>query len=279
MDLVERLRRWEKLDFIDPVIMGILNVTPDSFSDGGRYNSIDKALLKAEGMLREGADIIDIGGESTRPGAPPVSVDEELDRVIPVIEKLHQNLDAFISIDTQKAVVMREAAQAGASMINDISALSGENSLEVAAQLQLPVCLVHMRGTPQTMQQDPQYEDVVTEVYDFLEQRIKACEVHGLTKEQLFIDPGFGFGKTTAHNLSLLKHLSRFNCLGVHVLVGLSRKSLLQDITHKAVQDRLSGSLALATIALLKGAEILRVHDVAQTRDIIDVVEAVRYAQ
>ena len=263
-----------KLSLERPLIMGILNVTPDSFSDGGQFSRFDTAIVHAQRLVEEGADILDIGGESTRPGALLVSEDEELQRVIPLIEKLSSEINIPISIDTNKATVMYEAVQAGASMINDVYALQQPNALKVAASLNVPVCLMHMRGTPVTMQKQIDYKNVVDEVLDFLENRVAACVEAGISKEQLILDPGFGFGKTLEHNLSLLKAIPRFVHAGYPVLAGLSRKSMLGEITAKPVEARLAGSLALAGLAADLGANILRVHDVAETRDLLSVYRA-----
>ena len=257
-----------------PLIMGILNVTPDSFSDGGQFTNFDSAVMHAQKMVENGADIIDVGGESTRPGADAVSVDMELQRVIPVIEKLSQEIDIPISIDTSKAAVMYEAIHAGASMINDVFSLQNEDSLSVAASLDVPICLMHMQGTPVSMQKNIAYQDVVNDVLKFLEQRIKACVAAGVTKNNIIIDPGFGFGKTLQHNLALLDSLAAFTDLGYPVLAGLSRKSMLESLSGRAVNNRLAGSLALALIAVNNGASILRVHDVAETRDFLAVSQA-----
>jgi len=265
----------KNLHFEQPVVMGILNVTPDSFSDGGLYTHIDSALYQAEKMLHDGADIIDIGGESTRPGARAVSETEELERVIPVIEKLKQSLDVIISIDTSKPVVMTEAAHAGAGLINDVMALQADGALSAASESGLPVCLMHMQGEPGTMQYQPQYENVVTEVINFLQQRIECCLSAGIRPNQIIIDPGIGFGKTLAHNIHLFKHLSELDDLGYPVLVGASRKSMLGEITGKTTNDRLAGSLALAVLAVNNGASILRVHDVAATVDAVKVAAAI----
>jgi len=234
-----------KLD--SPVVMGILNVTPDSFSDGGLFTHVETALRQAEKMHADGALIIDIGGESTRPGAKSVSESEELDRVIPIIEKIHQELDVITSIDTSKAVVMKEAANAGVGMINDVMALRGDDALETAQETGLPVCLMHIKGEPRTMQSEPQYDDVVCEVKDFLTQRIEQCLTQGIKKEQIIIDPGFGFGKTLAHNIMLFKHIDVLTELGFPVLVGASRKSMIGQITDRNIEDRLAGSQALST--------------------------------
>ncbi len=264
----------KQLDFDTPVVMGILNVTPDSFSDGGQFTHLDKALRQAEQMAVDGAQIIDIGGESTRPGAQPVSEQQELDRVIPVIEKLHQQVDVVISIDTSKAAVMTEAARAGAGLINDVMALQAEAALPVAGQTGLPVCLMHMLGEPRTMQSNPQYHNVVEEVKNFLKLRAEQAIAQGITKEQIIIDPGFGFGKTLAHNISLFQHLDSLQSMGYPVLVGASRKSMLGQITGKKVNERLAASLALATLATIKKAAIIRVHDVAETVDAVKVALA-----
>jgi dihydropteroate synthase len=256
-----------------PAVMGILNVTPDSFSDGGRFDSLDRALFQAEKMAADGAAIIDVGGESTRPGAQPVTESEELDRVIPVIEKIHRNLDIVISIDTSKAKVMTEAAAAGAGLINDVMALRAEGALDAACNSGLPVCLMHMQGQPRSMQNNPHYNDVVTEVKDFLLERAQQCIASGMNKTQLILDPGFGFGKTLSHNIELFKQLDRLQETGYAVLVGASRKSMIGQITGKAVEQRLAGSLALATMAAMKHANIIRVHDVAETVDVIKMVQ------
>jgi dihydropteroate synthase len=258
-----------------PLIMGILNVTPDSFSDGGQFNTIDKALLQADLMLAQGADIIDVGGESTRPNATPVSLQEELDRVIPVVSALRTRFNVPISIDTRHAKVMREAINAGAAMINDVNALQGENALTTAAELNVPVCLMHMQGTPGTMQQNPVYQNVVTDIIEFLNQRIDACIKAGIKREHIVIDPGFGFGKTFEHNVILLKELQQFNILQLPLLVGLSRKTWIGVATEQGTSDRLAGSLAAAIIAVQKGAHILRVHDVGATRDALRILKAV----
>lgn len=263
-----------ELKLESPAIMGILNVTPDSFSDGGLYINPESALYQAARMQAEGAVIIDIGGESTRPGARAVTELEELDRVIPIIEKLHQELDVVISIDTSKAMVMTEAAKAGAGMINDVMALRGDGALRAAQESSLPVCLMHMQGEPRSMQTQPHYHDVVSEVKAFLQQQAEQCMAQGISREQIIIDPGFGFGKTLTHNISLFKHLEVFKDLGYPVLIGASRKSMLGQMTGKPVAERLAGSLALAAMAAIKGAAIIRVHDVAETVDAIKVARA-----
>ena len=255
-----------------PRIMGILNVTPDSFSDGGDWLSPRQAVLHAHHMATAGADIIDIGGESTRPGAAQVSLAQELDRVIPVIEALWTETRIPISIDTSKPEVMRAAASAGAGMINDVFALQGEGALQTAASLGLPVCLMHMQGDPRSMQHQPFYNDVVGEVETFLLARAQACEKSGIPAGKILIDPGFGFGKSLQHNLDLLAGLERLSSGAYPLLVGLSRKSMLASITGRGVDQRLAGSLALAVLAIQSGAAIIRVHDVAETRDVIKVL-------
>ena len=254
--------------------MGILNVTPDSFSDGGRYVSVEAALLRARAMLEEGADIIDVGGESTRPGAESVTVDEELARVIPVIEALRRATEAPVSVDTSKPEVMRAAAAAGASMINDVRALQADGAPELLAELGLPVCLMHMQGEPRSMQAKPHYDDVVQEVLDFLLERAQVCVRAGVAAERIVLDPGFGFGKTLEHNLALLAGLDRIVEAGYPVLAGLSRKSMIGALLGDPECDRLVGSVALALYAVRKGAYIVRVHDVRQTRQALRVQSA-----
>jgi len=263
----------------DILIMGILNVTPDSFSDGGKFFSRDAALSRAARMVAEGADIVDVGGESTRPGSRRVSVQEELDRVLPVIEAVRAELPVTISIDTSKPAVMHAACAAGAEMINDVRALREEGALETAARLGARVCLMHMQGQPRTMQAAPRYRDVVAEVRAFLLDRARRCEEHGISRERLLIDPGFGFGKTPAHNLRLIAELDAFAGTGLPVLVGVSRKSTVGRVTSRRAGEREWGSLALAVIAALKGAAVLRVHDVAPTRDAVRMVQAVQAAR
>lgn len=264
------------LDFASPVVMGILNVTPDSFSDGGLFTQLDSALRQAEKMLKDGAEIIDIGGESTRPGAQAVNESEELDRVIPIIEKINQELDVVVSIDTSKALVMTEAAAAGAGLINDVMALRADGALDAASQTGLPVCLMHMQGEPRSMQMEPLYDNVVTEVSAFLNAQAEKCIAAGMNKNQIIIDPGFGFGKTLSHNISLFKNLKQFQDLDYPVLVGASRKSMLGQIIGKKVDDRLAASIALATMAAINGAAIIRVHDVAETVDAVKVANALK---
>jgi dihydropteroate synthase len=257
-----------------PAVMGILNVTPDSFSDGGKFDKPNAALYQAEQMAADGAAIIDIGGESTRPGAQDVGEQEEIDRVVPVIEALRAVVDQPISIDTSKPAVMRAAVAAGAAMINDVRALRIEGALEAAAELQKPVCLMHMLGKPRTMQKDPQYDDVVAEVAEFLRQRVAECVRAGISKELLVIDPGFGFGKTPENNFELLANLRQLQTIGLPVLIGVSRKSTLGVVTGREVDERLPASLAAAVMAVERGAKIVRVHDVAETVDAVRVARA-----
>ena len=266
------------LDLSRPAVMGVLNVTPDSFSDGGRYFQLADALRRAEVMVEEGAALIDVGGESTRPGAPPVSVQEELDRVLPVVERLARELPVPISVDTSKPEIIREVARAGAGLINDVRALRLPGALEAAAASGLPVCLMHMRGEPATMQQEPVYADVVAEVHAFLAERIRVCESAGIPRERILIDPGFGFGKTLDHNLTLLRHLDRFTDLAAGVLVGISRKSMIGALLNAPVDKRLSGGLAAAVIAFWQGANIIRAHDVRETVQALCVCAAARAA-
>jgi dihydropteroate synthase len=273
---LERLRRPREaiaglaLDL--PLVMGVVNVTPDSFSDGGRYLDPDAAVAHALRLDAEGADILDIGAESTRPGAEPVDLQEELRRVMPVIEALAPRVRARLSIDTRKAEVMRRAARAGVALINDVSALTHDPAaLEAASETGLPVVLMHAQGDPRTMQDDPRYDDVVLDVYDWLGARIDACERAGIARSRLIVDPGIGFGKTLAHNLALLGALSIFHGLGCAVMLGASRKSFIGRLTGAGVDDRLPGSLAAALLAVAQGVQILRVHDVAATRQALAV--------
>lgn len=267
------------LDLSRPQVMGILNVTPDSFSDGGRYGQRDAALRHAEAMLKAGATLIDVGGESTRPGARAVSPVEELERVAPVVEAIARELDVIISVDTSAPAVIRETARLGAGLINDVRSLQRDGALDAAADSGLPVCLMHMRGEPTTMQQNPQYPDVVAEVREFLLERLAACSAAGIGAERVILDPGFGFAKTLEHNLSLFKHLHALHALGRPLLVGVSRKSMIGKVLGHEVGERLYGSLALAALALSKGAHILRVHDVAQTVDVVRMIAAVEAAE
>ncbi len=258
-----------------PAVMGILNVTPDSFSDGGRFAAPLAALRHAERMANEGAAIIDVGGESTRPGADAVSEQQEIDRVIPVIEALRGAVDVPISVDTSKPGVMRAAAAAGAAMINDIRALRADGALAAAAELQLPVCLMHMQGQPRTMQQDPHYDDVVREVTEFLSDRVTQCVHAGLSRDLIIVDPGFGFGKLPQDNIELLANLRQLQDIGVPILIGVSRKSTLGTICNRDVDERLSASLSAAVLAFERGAKIVRAHDVAETIDALRIAQAV----
>ena len=263
-----------QLDLSRPLVMGIVNVTPDSFSDGGKYLLRDAALAYAHHLIQEGADMLDIGGESTRPGAQMVSVQQELDRVLPVIEAL-RDVSLPLSVDTQKPEVMRAGLTAGASMINDINALQDAEALTAVAESNAAVCLMHMQGNPQTMQQQPQYQDVVAEVLQILRTRLDACLAAGIVRERIAIDPGFGFGKTLGHNLTLLQRLDAFSVLGVPLLVGLSRKSMLGAITGRDAGQRDYASVAAALLAVQRGANIVRVHDVGATVDALKVWNAV----
>ena len=258
-----------------PFVMGVVNVTPDSFSDGGQYLDPGTALAHARKLIAEGADLVDIGGESTRPGAAPVSEDEELARVLPLLEAL-RDAPVPISVDTRRARVMREALRAGASMINDVEALESPGALDAVAASDCAICLMHKKGDPATMQRDPSYGDVVAEVKAYLAARIAAAEKAGIARNRITIDPGFGFGKNRAHNLELLRRLAEFGSLGVPLIAGLSRKSMLGGITGKPVGERLAASVAAALLAVQHGAHILRVHDVAETKDALAVWQALR---
>jgi dihydropteroate synthase len=273
---IEQLLKRPLLD--KAVIMGILNVTPDSFSDGGRFDRVDAALEHAMTMVAQGAHIIDVGGESTRPGAQAVSVDQELERVIPVIETIRANSDIPLSIDTSKPEVMRAAVTAGASLINDVNALRADGALECCVDLGVPVCLMHMQGEPRTMQQQPMYDNVVENVTTFLHERVSVCIGAGIDPESIIIDPGFGFGKSLQHNLKLLHNLERICELDLPLLVGFSRKSMFGAILDRPVEERLFGSLAATVLAWQKGARYFRVHDVAATRDALQVCIAVAEA-
>ena len=259
-----------ELDY--PSVMGVLNVTPDSFSDGGKFFAPHEALQQACKMVAAGAEILDVGGESTRPGADPVNEQEELDRVIPIIESICYEYDVAVSIDTSKPGVMREAVAAGAAMINDVRSLQADGALEAAVELQKPVCLMHMQGQPRTMQAKPHYDDVVDEVTQILADRVARCVEAGLGKELLVVDPGFGFGKTPAHNVELLANLRQLQRIGCPVLIGVSRKSTLGVITGRDVEDLLPASIAAAVVAVMQGAQIVRAHDVAETVDALSVV-------
>mgnify|MGYP004709306343 FL=1 len=271
--------RDSHLDLSFPHVMGILNVTPDSFSDGGKHNALVDALTHTNEMVNAGATIIDVGGESTRPGADEVSVEEELERVIPVIDAIAQRFEVWISVDTSKADVIREAARVGAHIINDVRSLSEPGALEAAAATGLPVCLMHMQREPGTMQQAPVYENILSEVDTYFAQQIARCEAAGMKKEQLILDPGFGFGKNLSHNYELLAHLSDFHHFGLPLLVGMSRKSMIGQLLNVGPSQRLTGSLSCAVIAAMQGAQIIRAHDVKETAEAMRVVEATRRAK
>ncbi|WP_448176330.1 dihydropteroate synthase [Morganella morganii] len=271
--------RGQTLSLATPQVMGILNVTPDSFSDGGTHNTPAKALEHARKMIAEGASIIDIGGESTRPGAAEVSPEQEAERVIPVVAAIARESDVWISVDTSKALVIREAANAGAHILNDIRSFSEPEALQAAAQSGLPVCVMHMQGEPRTMQQAPHYQNVVREVYTYLEAQVARCVAAGIEKNHIILDPGFGFGKTLAHNYQLLDKLDLFHNLGLPVLAGMSRKSMIGQLMDIPPDERVAGSVACAVIAAMKGAQIIRVHDVKETVQAMKVVEATRLAK
>lgn len=271
--------RDSHLDLSFPHVMGILNVTPDSFSDGGKHNALVDALTHTNEMVNTGATIIDVGGESTRPGADEVSVEEELERVIPVIDAIAQRFEVWISVDTSKADVIREAARVGAHIINDVRSLSEPGALEAAAATGLPVCLMHMQGEPRTMQQAPVYENILSEVDTYFAQQIARCEAAGIKKERLILDPGFGFGKNLSHNYELLAHLGDFHHFGLPLLVGMSRKSMIGQLLNVGPSQRLTGSLSCAVIAAMQGAQIIRAHDVKETAEAMRVVEATRRAK
>lgn len=266
------------LDLSTPAVMAVLNVTPDSFSDGGRFATLSSALSRVDDVVTQGAAIIDVGGESTRPGATEVSVDEELQRVVPVIEAICRRHDVLVSVDTSKPEVMRAAVAAGAQMINDVRALTAPGALAAAAETNAAVCLMHMRGQPATMQAHARYHDVVSEVKDFLRARVAACQHHGIAANRVVIDPGIGFGKTLEHNLALLANLEQLIDLGLPVLIGVSRKSMIGRLLDRPVANRLAGGLALATAAVLAGARIIRAHDVAETRDAVAIAQALLQA-
>ncbi|UZE96848.1 dihydropteroate synthase [Alkalimarinus alittae] len=264
----------QDLDLSSPRVMGILNVTPDSFSDGGRFNTLDSALFQAESMVKAGASFIDVGGESTRPGAIPVSLAEELERVCPIVELIKQNLDVVISVDTSSPKVMTESVGLGAGLINDVRALQREGAVDAAIKLGVPVCLMHMQGIPETMQDNPEYHSVVGVVEDYLAGCADQLIASGFDREKIIVDPGFGFGKTLSHNLQLLNAIDRLVLKGYPVLVGVSRKSMIGAILDKPVDERMIGSVAAATVAAYKGASILRVHDVKETVEAMAVVQA-----
>ena len=262
------------LDLTRPQVMGILNVTPDSFSDGGHHNNLDKALQHAERMLSAGATLIDIGGESTRPGAAEVSEQEELDRVVPVVEALAKRFDAWLSVDTSKAAVITASARAGAHLINDIRSLQEPGALEAAAKTGLPVCLMHMQGQPQNMQQSPHYDDLMADINQFFKHHIDCCVAAGIAKSKLLLDPGFGFGKNLTHNYQLLARLAELHHFELPLLVGMSRKSMVGQLLNVPPQQRVIGSVACAVIAAMQGAQIVRVHDVKETVEAMRIVEA-----
>ncbi|ABI38100.1 Dihydropteroate synthase [Shewanella sp. MR-4] len=272
--MFELIAGTKRLSLASPVVMGILNVTPDSFSDGGKFSSFELACQHADDMVAQGALIIDIGGESTRPGAADVTVEDELARVIPLVEYVAKHHDVWISVDTSKPEVMRQAVNAGAHLINDVRALLEPGALEIAAQLNVPICLMHMQGAPRSMQMAPEYQDVVADVSEFLRERIQACIDAGIPRERLLIDPGFGFGKTLEHNYELLAKLERFAQFELPILIGLSRKSMIGNLLARPTSERLAGSLAGAMIAAQKGAHIIRVHDVPETVDMLKVLQA-----
>jgi dihydropteroate synthase len=269
------------LDLSRPQVMGVLNITPDSFSDGGQYHNhgclnLDKALSRVEEMLGQGATIVDIGGESTRPGADPVALQEEMQRVLPVVEAIARRFDIVISVDTSSPELMLAAASHGAGMINDVRALQRPGALQAAQQTCLPVCLMHMQGQPASMQKNPQYTDVVAEVVTYLQARVQSCLEAGIDSARIVLDPGFGFGKSLQHNLQLLNRLQDIQVLGYPLLVGLSRKSIIGGVLNRNIDQRLAGSLALAVLAVERGATIIRVHDVAETVDAISLCVAVK---
>ncbi|UJF19695.1 dihydropteroate synthase [Vibrio sp. SS-MA-C1-2] len=268
------ISKKKSLNLTQSHVMGIINVTPDSFSDGGKFNQLDHALYHAESMVKAGVSLLDIGGESTRPGADEVSLQQELDRVIPIIEALNQRFDHWISIDTSKADVMRHAVNAGADLINDVRALQEPNALQVAAEMGVPVCLMHMKGSPKNMQDNPDYYSIIDDVSDFLTERVTACQAVGIDKSQLLLDPGFGFGKTLAHNYQILAKLEQFHRFGLPLLVGMSRKSMIYNLLETTPQKSLIGSVTCATIAALKGAQIIRVHDAKETLDALAICRA-----
>ncbi len=269
------LARGRTLDLSEPVIMGIVNVTPDSFSDGGQFFNTTAALNHAMQLLDDGATILDIGGESTRPGAPDVSLEDELQRVIPIIKAIREQSDCIISIDTSKAEVMRQAIEAGADIVNDVRALQEDDALAVVAQYpDVAVCLMHMQGQPRSMQNDPHYDDLASEINDFFNQRIAACETAGIKQSQLILDPGFGFGKTLKHNYQILAQFNDYAQFGLPLLAGLSRKSMIGNLLKRDTENRLAGSLAGALIAAQNGAHIIRVHDVKETADVLGVYQA-----
>lgn len=265
---------FKTLELNRPHVMGILNTTPDSFSDGGSFTQLEAALSRALAMIEAGVTIIDIGGESTRPGAPEVSLEEELHRVVPIVKEIRKhNQDVWISIDTSKAEVMKQALEAGADLINDIRSLTEPGALDVVAQAQVPVCIMHMKGQPKTMQVNPQYDDLMSEVHQFLIERIAACEKAGILRENIIVDPGFGFGKSIEDNYKLLANLESFHQYGLPILAGMSRKSMLFKLLDKKPADCMVASVACATLAASKGAHIIRVHDFEETVEAMQIVQ------
>ena len=267
------------IDLSSPKIMGVINMTPDSFSDGGRFRTIKDALLACEEMRDEGASIIDIGGESTRPGSEKVSTQTQIDRVIPLIQTIKKNMDLVLSIDSGDPKVIKEAINNGVEIVNDVYALKNKGSIDVVCKERKAVCLMHMKGKPLTMQIDPTYKKLPEDVVDFLEDRVNVCIAAGINKNQIFVDPGFGFGKTLQHNLLILKFLNAFKKIGVPICVGVSRKKFIGDITNKPIGERLPGSLMAAMIAVQNGASIIRTHDVAATKDALEVAHALDLAE
>ncbi len=260
-----------------PLVMGILNVTPDSFSDGGQFIEVEEALRQVETMLQQGADIIDIGGESTRPGAPEVSVEEELKRVIPIIHAIKARFNCLISLDTNKAEVMQAGIDAGVDLINDVCGLEGEGVLAVIANASVPVCIMHMQGSPRSMQTNPTYHNVVEEISQYFEKRIAKCQQLGISRDRIILDPGFGFGKTVSHNYQLLAGLEQFKQLECSLLIGLSRKSMIGQVLDEPVEQRLTGSISALTLALNNGADIVRVHDVKESKQAVRIFNAMKY--
>lgn len=269
----------KKLDLSRPQIMGILNATPDSFSDGGKFNQLDKALLQVDAMIEAGATVIDIGGESTRPGAKEVSLEDELNRVIPLVKAIRQKSDVWISIDTSKAEVMKQSIECGADIINDVRSLSLPGALDVVAKANVPVCIMHMQGEPKNMQDNPEYQNVLQDIDDFLTQRIDECITAGIKRENIIIDPGFGFGKTLAHNYHLLANLERFHQYKLPILAGMSRKSMVSKALNKPTSECVIGSVVCATLAAQQGAQIIRVHDVQETQDAMRILEMIQTNQ
>lgn len=275
--LIQRLHHCKISQGATPLVMGILNVTPDSFSDGGRFFDSENALAQVRQMIAEGVDIIDVGGESTRPGAAEVACEDEINRVVPVIKAIRAEFDIPVSVDTSKGEVMKAAITAGATLINDVTALESPYALEVAADSDLPVCIMHMLGSPRTMQTNPQYESLVEDIIRYLQMRVEACVRAGINEKRIVIDPGFGFGKSLAHNYELLRHLERFNVLGLPVLVGMSRKTMIGNLLDIPPQERGNASAILSALAAERGAAVIRVHDVRQTVEAVKLVHAMSW--